>query len=83
VPPAVFAQKRALRTGNEQFGLVLNRSITMVIDGERRELHVGEMYLAPQSVIIGVPPHSLQGVSAARTDQVAHRLHIRDVAGVH
>lgn len=29
---------------NEQMGFVLKGSITMVIDGERRELHVGDMY---------------------------------------
>lgn len=39
------------RHDNKQLGLVLKGSITMVIDGERRELHVGDMY----SVRGGVP----------------------------
>src|SRR5919109_1684523 len=41
------------RHDNEQLGLVLKGSITMVIDGERRELHVGDMYS-----IRGGVPHS-------------------------
>jgi quercetin dioxygenase-like cupin family protein len=36
---------------NEQLGLVLRGSITMVIDGERRERHVGDMY----SIKSGIP----------------------------
>lgn len=41
------------RHDNEQLGLVLKGSITMVIGGERRELRVGDMYL-----VRGGVPHS-------------------------
>lgn len=39
---------------NEQVGLVVKGSITTVIDGERHELRVGEMY----SIGAGGIPHS-------------------------
>src|ERR1700682_4427177 len=41
------------RHASEQLGLVVKGSITMVIDGQRRELRVGEMYW-----IRGGIPHS-------------------------
>lgn len=41
------------RHDSEQLGLVVKGSITMVIAGERRELHVGDMYS-----IQGGVPHS-------------------------
>jgi len=41
------------RHENEQLGLVVKGAITMVIDGERRELRVGDMYS-----IRGGIPHS-------------------------
>ena len=41
------------RHDNEQLGLIVKGSITMVIDGERRELLVGDMYS-----IKGGIPHS-------------------------
>jgi quercetin dioxygenase-like cupin family protein len=41
------------RHENEQLGLVVKGAITMVLDGERRELRVGDMYS-----IRGGIPHS-------------------------
>ena len=38
---------------NEQVGFVQRGSITMTIDGDARELHVGETYVIPSNV-----PHS-------------------------
>jgi quercetin dioxygenase-like cupin family protein len=41
------------RHGNEQLGIVLRGSITMVVDGESRTLRVGETYVIRSDV-----PHS-------------------------
>ncbi|HKF76124.1 MAG TPA: cupin domain-containing protein [Candidatus Dormibacteraeota bacterium] len=43
------------RHDNEQLGFVLKGSITMVIDGERRELHVGDAYTIRSGI-----PHSAE-----------------------
>ena len=53
------------RHDNEQLGLVLKGSITMVIDGERRELRVGDMYS-----IRGIPHSGEAGPDGARVVDV-------------
>jgi quercetin dioxygenase-like cupin family protein len=50
------------RHDNEQLGLVLEGSITMVIDGDRRELHAGDLYL-----VRGGVPHSGEAGPAGAT----------------
>jgi mannose-6-phosphate isomerase-like protein (cupin superfamily) len=49
------------RHDNEQLGLVVSGSITMVIDGQRRELRVGEMY----SIRGGIPHSGESGPDGA------------------
>lgn len=49
------------RHDNEQLGLDLKGSITMVIDGERRDLQVGGMY----SIRSGIPPSGEAGPDGA------------------
>jgi quercetin dioxygenase-like cupin family protein len=49
------------RHDNEQMGLVLKGSITMVIDGERRDLQVGGMY----SIRSGIPHSGEAGPDGA------------------
>jgi quercetin dioxygenase-like cupin family protein len=49
------------RHENQQLGLVVKGAITMVIDGERRELRVGDMY----SVRGGIPHSGETGPDGA------------------
>ena len=47
--PGVTAPEH--RHGNEQLGLVLRGSVTMVVDGEARTLHAGDTYVIRSDVV--------------------------------